>query len=535
MTGYSDIVLFAATFAAAALLQGCATPRRGGDAAPGLVAVGHDSRIDLRWPRAEEPGLIGYNVYRAPHEKGPFKKLNDTPHMPHVYSDFIGKNGKTYWYRVTRVRKPAPQEPVESAPSRVVSATTRAMTDDELLASVQEATFRYFWDWGHPVSGLARERNHAGDRVTTGGTGFGLMAIMVAAERGFVTREQAAARVLKIVAFLQDNADRFHGAWPHWLNGRTGKTRRFSKFDDGADIVETAFLMEGMLTVRQYFDRPNAVEREIRERITQLWREVEWNWFLRGAGGKKLYWHWSPNYGFKKRLAIGGRFNECLIVYLLAIASPTHAIPASCYYEGWAGGEHYANGNTYFGIQQPVGNPMGGPLFFTHYSFIGFDPRGWRDRFCNYFENNRAITRINRAYCIANPKGFKGYSALVWGLTASDTPGGYQAHAPGRKDNGTIAPTAALSAMPYTPKESMATLKHFYHAYGDRLWGEFGFHDAFNLSEGWFAKSYLAIDQGPIVCMIENYRTGLCWRMFMANPEIEPALVAAGWRREPAP
>jgi len=494
----------------------------------GLIATGHDSRIDLKWTPAETREVAGYDIFRSVDGSGTFQKMNARPHVPHIYSDFIGSNDRTYFYRVVPV---AGRAVPDAGDSPVVSARTRKMSDDELLTSVQEATFRYFWDYGHPISGLARERNHAGDRVTTGGTGFGLMVIMVGAERCFVTREQAAARVLRMVTFLQEKAERFHGAWPHWLNGATGQLIPFSvaKFDDGADLVETSFLMQGMLTVRQYFDRHDPTEVEIRRRVTELWRGVEWDWFLQSPGSRKLYWHWSPRHGWKKNLAIGGRFNECMITYLLAIASPTHAIPPECYYEGWAASAQYASESTSFGISQWVGRPMGGPLFFTHYSFLGFDPRNKRDRFCDYFENNRNISLVHHAYAIANPKGHKGYGPLVWGLTASDGPDRYAASAPDR-DTGTVAPTAALSAMPYTPEASIAALKYYYHTLGPRLWGAFGFYDAFNLDRDWFARSYIAINQGPIVCMIENYRTGLCWRMFMANPEIAPMLKAIGWQ-----
>jgi hypothetical protein len=170
-------------------------------------------------------------------------------------------------------------------------------------------------------------------------------------------------------------------------------------------------------------------------------------------------------------------------------------------------------------------------LFFAHYSFIGFDPRNKKDAFANYFIRNRNHTLINRAYCIANPENHKGYSDVCWGLTASDNPWGYSAHeATGPADNGTITPTAALSSMPYTPEESMAALKHFYREHGERLWGEMGFYDAFNLDQDWFASSHLAIDQGPIICMIENHRSRLLWDLFMANPEIQPALEAIGFK-----
>lgn len=491
-----------------------------------LTATGHDSRIDLRWNVDAEST---YHVDRSESADGWFERLTDAPLQTGVYSDFLGENDRTCAYRVTRVEKGVSVLEV----SNTAVATTRAMTDDELLTSIQEATFRYFWDFAHPASGLALDRSTRANVVTTSGSGFGVMTIIVAVERGFITREQAADRVLEIATFLEEKADRFHGAWPHFLYGDTGKTRPFTKYDDGADLVETAFLIQGLLTARQYFDRDTPIEKEIRERVTRMWEAVEWDWFLREPDGKRLYWHWSPNHGWKMNMAIGGHYNECMIAYLLAIASPTHPIPAECYYEGWIGDPptRYLNGKEYYGHTLDVGFNYGGPLFFTHYSFLGFDPRG-RDRYCNYFENNRTIALINRAYCIDNPKGFKGYGPNIWGLTASDTPGGYQAHSPGSRDNGTITPTAAISSMPYTPTESMAALRAMYHEHGDRLWGPCGFHDAFNPENDWYAQTYLAIDQGTIVPMIENYRTGLCWCLFMATPEIQAMLPKIEWECE---
>jgi hypothetical protein len=362
------------------------------------------------------------------------------------------------------------------------------------------------------------------------------MAIVVGVERGFVSREEAATRMLKTMTFLEEKAERYHGVWSHWLDGETGETIPFARkngihADNGGDLVETSFLIQGMLTVRQYFDRDDPVEREIRNRITRMWYEVEWDWYLREPGGKQLYWHWSPEHGWLMDHPIVG-FNECMITYLLAMASPTHPIPPECYAEGWvADPEEYTNPDTYYGCRQWVGWPMGGRLFFTHYSFLGFDPRGWRDPYCNYFENNRNISLIHRAYCIQNPKQFDGYGTEAWGLTSCVTPDGYRGLDPLTRDNGTIAPTAALSAMPYTPEESMTALRHYYHDLGPRLWGPFGFYDAFNQDRDWFAEEYLAIDQGPIICMIENYRTGLLWKFFMSNPEIEPMLKSAGWFR----
>ncbi len=493
-----------------------------------VTAAGHDCRVDLRWQFRTDPNREGWNVYRADSEQGPFTKLNDLPHTVSVYSDFIGANNRTHYYHVTSV---AIREGGESGPSNIVCATSYTMTEEELLTSVQEAVFRYFWDYGHPVSGLTREGyalGHNTDICTSGGTGMGLMALCVGAERGFVTRLQAADRVLEILTFLEEEASRFHGAWSHWIHGATGATKPFSTYDNGGDLVETAYLVQGMLTVRQYFDDPDdPVETEIRDRATRMWEEVEWSWYLKSPRSEVLYWHWSPDYGWQIDFAIRG-YNECMIAYLLAIASPTYPIPASRYYIGWAKPADYANGNTYYGYRQWVGPEKGGPLFFTHYSHLGFDPRDKSDTFCYYFDNSRNISLINRAHCIDNPRGHAGYSDLVWGLTASFNPWGYSAHSP-TSDNGTIAPTAALSAMPYVPAESLATLKHFYHVYGDRLWGPFGFVDAFNLTQDWFAPGHVAIDQGPILIMIENYRTQLCWNLFMANPEIQPMLDAIGW------
>lgn len=490
----------------------------------GLTAAPHDSRIDLRWKEVSHPELEGYNIYRSESVFCPFKKINSFVDTATVYSDFLGTNGKKYYYYVKAVSRAG----VESLPSSIVSATSYEMDEDQLLTSVQDATFRYFWDGGHPVSGMAREgyrSSHGRDVCATGGTGFGLMTIIVGAERGFVSRAEAAERILKILTFLEEKTTRYFGAWGHWINGATGETIPFGPKDDGADLVETSFLIQGMLVVRQFFNSPNdPVELEIREGITRMWESVQWDWFL-GYNTDEcrpyLHWHWSPTYGFGT--TIGG-FNEAMIAYLLAIASPTHPIEAVNYYNGWTGWEGYPNCNTFYGYRQWVAE-YGKPLFWTHYSYLGFDP-DWSDWYCNYYDNNRHYTLINRAYCIENPNGCADYDELVWGLTCSDSPWGYRCHYPNGEDNCTIAPTAALSAMPYTPEESIATLVHFYRFYGSDMWGPFGFFDAFNLNEDWFSNCYLAIDQGPIVPMIENYRTGLCWEMFMTNPEIDEMLHA---------
>jgi len=399
------------------------------------------------------------------------------------------------------------------------------LTDEKLLDLVQHQTFKYFYDFGDPVSGMARERNSSLDTVTTGGTGFGLMTMLVGMERGFITRQEGIDRIEQIVDFLE-NADRFHGAWPHWLSGSTGKVIPFSEKDNGADLVETAYLVQGMLSVREYLRDSNPKEVELKARIDTLWQEVEWNWFTRG-GEKVLYWHWSPEYEWEMNHEIRG-YNETLITYVLAASSPTFPIDSMVYHEGYARNGDIANGKEYYGIKLPLGEEMGGPLFFVQYSFLGLDPRNLEDRYANYWEQNVNQTLINRQYCIDNPKNYEGYSADCWGLTASDNQDFYSAHSPSN-DLGVITPTAAISSMPYTPEYSQQAMRYFFYELGDKLWGVYGFHDAFNMTKKWWADSYLAIDQGPIVIMIENYRSGLLWRLFMSAPEVAQGLHKLGF------
>jgi hypothetical protein len=408
----------------------------------------------------------------------------------------------------------------------------RNLSDSALLDLVQRQTFRYFWDFAHPVSGMSRERSNTtfgyGDEVvTTGGTGFGIMSVIVATERKWISRDTAAKFLLKMVKFLL-KADAYHGVFPHWMNGATGKTIPFSRKDDGADLVETSYLFQGLLCARQYFNSNNPLERELRNRIGWMWNDIEWNWFTNG-GQEVLYWHWSPNNGWAMNFPVRG-FNECLIMYVLAASCPDerYSVPASVYHRGWAQSDFFRNGKEFYGIKLPLGFDYGGPLFFSHYSFLGLNPKGLKDRYADYWEQNRNHTLINREHCIRNPKGYKGYGPDCWGLTASDTYNGYAAHSP-TEDLGTLSPTAALSSFPYTPEYSMQALKHFYYTLGDNLWSEFGFVDAFNETKNWYASSHLAIDQGPIIVMIENYRSGLLWNLFMSCKEIQSGLKKLGF------
>ncbi|WP_448518859.1 glucoamylase family protein [Rhodoflexus sp.] len=420
-------------------------------------------------------------------------------------------------------------------------ATAPTISDDSLLNLVQYHTFQYFWDGAEPKSGLARERYHVDGNypendkhiVTSGGSGFGVMAILVGIERGFITREQGLERLEKIVSFLE-NADTFHGAWPHWWNGETGKVKPFSTKDDGGDLVETSFMLQGLLTVRQYFQQGNNREKELAARIDALWRAVDFNWYRNGQD--VLYWHWSPNHGWIMNFAIEG-YNECLITYVLAAASPTHGVPAEVYHKGWArdGGIRQQPENQVFGrhlaLRHNGAEKFGGPLFWAHYSFLGLDPRGLKDQYADYWEHNTNHTMINYEWCVANKLQHKGYGPHNWGLTASYSVEGYAAHAPGEEhDLGVISPTAAISSIPYAPDKAIAAMRYWYDSLGEKVFGKYGFYDAFSEEADWFPQRYLAIDQGPIVVMIENYRSGLLWNLFMSAPEVKEGLRKLGFQ-----
>jgi hypothetical protein len=511
----------------------------------GLRAKGYERHIDLSWNADTSTELERWVISRSA-DGANFTPIAIQEPRFHRYEDFIGETDQKFTYKIAASNASYGLSPL----SDPATAATRAMSDDELLTMVQEANFRYYWEGAHPNAGMALE-NIPGDEnmIATGSSGFGIMAILVGVERGFITRQQGLDRMNRIAGFLE-KADRFHGAWPHFMDGRTGKIiPLFGKYDDGGDLVETAFLIQGLLAARGYYNAAAPAEKDLRAKLTHLWETVEWDWYRQSPDSKYLYWHWSPDYAWHISHKLIG-FNETMIVYLLAIASPTHPVPASLYYTGWAGrapeaqeyrkgwggsenGSHYTNGGTFYGIKLDVGVNTGGPLFFTQYSFLGFDPRGIRDRFTDYFSNNRNIARINLAYCVANPNQFPGYGGEEWGLTASDDPWGYSAHEPiADRDNGTIAPTGALAAFPYTPAASMDALRYDYRTLGPQLWGVYGFHDAFNLKEDWFARIFMALDQGPITVMIENYRSSLVWNAFMSNPEIRPALARIGFEKD---
>ena len=427
-------------------------------------------------------------------------------------------------------------EPTPPSPPQAEVRPSQFASDAALLDYIEKVHFNYMWDGAEPTSGLARERIHLDnnypqndrDVVTTGGSGFGIAGLLAACERGFITRQACLQRLTTIVDYLA-RADRFHGVWPHWLDGPSGKVKPFGQKDNGGDLVESCFLMQGLLCARQYFNGTSDAERALVEKINSLWHAMEFDWYTRG-GQEVIYWHWSPDYGWEMNFPLEG-YNECLIVYILAAASPTHSVPAACYHKGWARSGGIKSTAAPFGLPLEVKHNgaeyTGGPLFWAHYSWIGLDPRNLKDEYANYWNVVRNHALSNYQYCVTNPKQYKGYGPDCWGLTASYSTVGYSAHCPGN-DLGVITPTAALSSMPYTPEQSMAALKGFY-AQGEWIWGKYGFYDAFSPQTRWTVPHYLAIDQCTIAPMIENYRTGLLWRLFMSCPEVQQGLTNLGF------
>ncbi|TLX72310.1 hypothetical protein E9993_18535 [Labilibacter sediminis] len=501
-------------------------------------ASGYERHVLIEWEPIENDEIRYIKVYRSVNG-GEFTAVGIIEPYISMYSDYSGLADKKFSYKVTSLD----QNYRESEFSNVLYSSTKTMNDEELLTMVQEAFFRYFWQGANANSGLGLHYLPGNSVEINPGVAGGptLMNLVVGVERNFITREQMVGRLKKIISYLE-KCDKFHGAISHFANGETGKMiPAFGKDLSGGDLPETSILVQGLLVARQYLDQTKKDEKDLADRITKLWEGVNWAWYKIDDDSPLLYWHWVPEREWVVQHPLIG-WNETMLTYLLAIASPTYPINEEMYYTGWAcqspkakelrgayqkigetiPGSYYENGETFHGIKLDVGISSGGPLFFTHYSFMGFDPRGKNDGFTNLFENCRNQTLINYRYCVENPGGYLGYGPECWGLTASDYPWGYSAMAPELpRDNGTISPTAALSSFPYTPEESMAALKHFYRDHGAFLWGEYGFRDAFNLSENWVNYHYLGLDQGPVPIMIENYRSGKIWELFMSNPEIQ--------------
>ncbi|WP_228527513.1 glucoamylase family protein [Pararhodonellum marinum] len=509
------------------LLMSCGQTQKNYDGK--LKAKGFDRHVELKWnPDAEAASylILASSDGRQFSERA---SLEDT-----IFMDFVNDLGEGLNLRYKLQGVNAAGEAFELGEAEV---STRHFSDEELLDMVQYYTFRYFWEGAEPNSGMARERIHLdGDYpeddfhiVTTGGTGFGIFGLLAGIDRGWITKKEGLDRFHRMADFLA-TADRFHGVWPHWLNGETGKVKPFGTNDNGGDLVESAFLMQGLLAVREYYKSGDESEQDLAQKIDQLWKEMEWDWYTQG-GQDALFWHWSPDKEWVMNFPIRG-YDECLITYVLATSSPTHGINETPYHKGWARSGGIKSEAEPFGyplaLKHNGAEEMGGPLFWAHYSYIGLSPKGLKDRYADYWEHNTNHTLVNRAWCVKNEGDFKGYGEDLWGLTASYSTRGYMAHKPG-SDIGVISPTAALSSIPYTPEKSMDVIKNLYYNYGKKTFGVYGFYDALSPEENWYPQRYLAIDQGPTVAMIENHRTGLGWDLLMGAPEIQEGLKKLGF------
>lgn len=410
------------------------------------------------------------------------------------------------------------------------------MTDEfsAELDDLHHSTFEYFWSGSHPDSGLPRDRMKSDGQpiheiTSISGVGFGFLALIVGVYRSWITRQDGLDRANRMLRSL-DRVKRFHGAFPHFVHTSGGKTIPFAKYDDGGDLVETALLVQALICAREFFDGQTFGEIDLRRSVTDIVETVEWDWFTRGKPGP-LFWHWSPRYGWAKNLPIVG-WNEALVAYVLAAGSAAHAVDRSSYHAGWARNGDIKNNAMYLGIRLPLGEPYGGPLFLSQYSFCTLDPRGLGDAYCDdYREQVYAHSLINYRVCSTRYERQDG-----WGLSACDGPKGYVVNSP-TDDHGIIATTAALSSMPFLPARSKQAAMRFLKWRGGALKGRFGLMDSFQPSSGWVSKTHLAINQGPVVAMMENHRSGLIWDLFMNAGEVRRGMVKLGFRtnryREP--
>jgi hypothetical protein len=429
---------------------------------------------------------------------------------------------------------------------------------DPFVPELEERTFRWFWDTANPENGLVPDRWPDPPFASIAAVGFGLSAYPVGVERGWVSRAEARERTLNTLRFFW-NAPQGEAA--SGVTGHRGFFYHFIDMEDGLrfrdvelSTIDTALLIAGVLTAAEYFDGDDPGEREIRELADSLYRRIEWDWMQLPSGLVSM--GWKPAQG---RFTYGYEgYDEAMILYLLALGSPTHPVDASAWraftstYD-WA--EFYGQEHVNFA-----------PLFGHQYSHIWVDFRGIQDEYMrgrgiDYFENSRRATLAQRAYAIDNPHGWEGYGPEVWGLTASDGPVNRKIVVDGRerqfhtywargaaagdiRDDGTLAPTAAGGSIPFAPEYAVGALKEMRDRWGTHLYGEYGFLDAFNptLDEGqqvtdgatvpgvgWFDDQYLGIDQGPIVLMIENHRSGLIWELMRENEYIVRGLCRAGF------
>jgi hypothetical protein len=399
------------------------------------------------------------------------------------------------------------------------------ISDDALLDSIQKATFRYFWNYSSETSGLACDKSSTyKDYCSIGATGFGIMTLPAAIERGFITRTEGLARLQKIVDFLKNSVSSYKGVFPHFVNGNTGSVIPDGILD-GWDLVETSFLMMGLLTSRQYFNNPSLEENNLRTEINRLYQDVQWSEFQNGQD--VLYWSYNPTGGWQHPIR---GWNETMITYVLAASSQTHSIEKSVYDNGFAQNGGMKSGNEFYGFTLPLGSDYGGQLYLSQFSFLGIKPIGLSDSYADYEVQTKNHALINHAYCKINPKKYFAYSDSCWGLTAGASKGGYVQASPSN-DIGHIYPSAAVASLPYAPVESLKAIKYFYYRLGDILWTDYGFSDSFsfNTLPYWVANEVFGYDQLNMFCGIENYRTGLIWSLFTSCPEVQAGMRKLGF------
>lgn len=481
----------------------------------------------MHWNRNSETNLAGYRVYRSSSSSGPFTLTTPQELSSPSFADAHATNGMPAYFQVTALSKSR----VESAPSRIVSGTSKPFSsDDEFLDYVQQTAFDYFWYEANPRNGLVPDRTRADSPCSIAAVGFGLTAIGIGIDHGWITRAQGRERTLATLrTFLHspqgpeaEGVIGYKGWFYHFLDMETAS--RFTAFSTELSSIDTVLLLAGAIYSKQYFDGPDAGEAAIREAVDELASRIDWNWMARGTNVVSMGWH--PASGFLAAQWTG--YNEAGILYILGLGAPVDPLPVSSW-ERWTRGYHWA---TNYG-QAFVAFP---PLFGHQYSQCWLDLRNTRDDYMRrkgstYFENSRRATLAQRAYAIANPLKHTGYGANIWGFTASDGPSGYSAHGapPAANDDGTVAPSAAGGSIPFAPEYCIAALRCFYDAFRAGLWSGYGFKDSFHLGSNWRATDVLGIDQGPMVVMIENYRTGNVWGRFMRDPQVRRGLFRAGF------
>ena len=497
-----------------------------------ITAETGDRTVLLRW--TAPPGTFGVLVYRRDGPGEPFRLLTERPVGQDHYADLDAENGGAATYVLRSVRFGNVQGP-DSEPV----AATAGGEGDPYIDLTARLAFDYFWEQANPANGLVKDRSTDGSAASIAAVGFGLSAITVGIDRGWITRAEGAGRVEATLDFFAtcpqgeaaSDVCGYRGFFYHFLDLRTGTRAGTNELS----TIDTALLLGGVLQAAEYFDGGGAEEARIRELADTIWRRVEWDWAT--PRSPRVALGWRPEEGF---LPFDWRgYNEAMILYVLGLGSPTHPLPDGAW-DAWTA-TYPSDWQTHYGLTFLTFPP----LFGHQYSHVWIDFRDIQDDYMrskdsDYFENSRKATLAQRAYAIDNPRGWPNYGPNEWGLTASDDPPPAPLYiargaAPVQNDNGTITPTAAGGSYAFTPAESREALRTFYARYRPTLWGPYGLRDAYNVALNWTATDYLGIDQGPIVLMIENERTGVVWDAFTRHPDVQRGLDRAGFRPRSTP